>query len=508
METDMVNSTDRMANDKARRDTAAKASERALLASVVSGLQSVIAKDEQLLGFARGVISGGFKNKLSLGPEAFFAPLINIGLTDTRILLQHLHAESGRPGEILPHTLPLGDIASVTYSDIETFGAEPASRLVVQLVNGQSFRLRVRGEDSGAGALALADVFKSISSNRARSFTNPTQSQCGSCNHILDAPARFCPYCGAAQQKEAKPSVPTDIFVETPVSVEVPASNSSAAASPIESAPPTAPEAASAVEGMEPIDAAEAPLADQEAPESAFFEVQEAEDAPEIEVIFDPANETSREIDLDIETETETEIEPKFNNEPEIDVDTSPATAVVTTEPVVDELAAPADTILAEPAIVQHTETESEIEQETAVTTDASIASEVEPAPEAEPVTAAQAEHVVGQQPQEPAAQTVITDENRNIRLHFHVQHTLVKFSEIVSGRNAEEVVSNLKVLAVNQLKFPIKLHIMRMTPLEFAQEIVNRYNLAEHKNLPQPRTCLEFLNQAVAIGYAKLPAS
>src|SRR5580704_16142140 len=75
----MLNSTDRMANEKAERDAAAKAARRAEEASIVAGLRAALQPDEQLLGFARARIAGGIKGRLNIGPEAFFAPFVNIG---------------------------------------------------------------------------------------------------------------------------------------------------------------------------------------------------------------------------------------------------------------------------------------------------------------------------------------------------------------------------------------------------------------------------------------------
>ena len=76
---------------------------RAEQATIVSGLKTVLESDEQLLGFARGRIAGGWRGKLNVGPEAFFAPFVNVGLTERRFVLQHIHPENGRPSEIMPH---------------------------------------------------------------------------------------------------------------------------------------------------------------------------------------------------------------------------------------------------------------------------------------------------------------------------------------------------------------------------------------------------------------------
>lgn len=201
----MVNSTETKTNGKAEREAEAKARSRAEQAQIVAGLKTVLEGDEQLLGFARGVISGGVRGKLTVGLEAFFAPYVNIGLTERRLILQHIHAETGKPSEILPHTFPLGELAAMTFSDIETFGAETACRLTLRLHNDQHFRLRLRGPDNVTSAQTLSEVFHSLIASRPYPRTTPTQSVCPHCDHILDRPSKFCPYCGRKREESSIP---------------------------------------------------------------------------------------------------------------------------------------------------------------------------------------------------------------------------------------------------------------------------------------------------------------
>jgi hypothetical protein len=203
-----MNSTDTKPRSKAERDAEEKAKRRAEVATIVAGLKQAIDADEQLLGFARGRLAGGIRGKLSLGPEAFFAPFVNIGLTERRLVIQHINAETGRPGEILPHFYALGDIASLAFSDIETFGGESAARLTMRLRNDQHTRLRLRGQSNLESAQAIVEVFRSLTSAQ-RPTTTPTQRVCATCQHILDQPFKFCPYCGQLQDLTAPASTPT-----------------------------------------------------------------------------------------------------------------------------------------------------------------------------------------------------------------------------------------------------------------------------------------------------------
>ena len=202
-----MNSTDTKSKSRAEREAEEKAARRAEAATIVAGLKQALDGDEQLLGFARGRLAGGIRGKMSLGPEAFFAPYVNIGLTERRLVIQHINAETGRPGEILPHYYALGDIATMTFSDIETFGGEAAARLTLRLRNEQHTRLRLRGQTNFENAQAIVEVFRSLTLAQ-RPGTTPTQRVCATCQHIMDQPFKFCPYCGQQQDPAATTSAP------------------------------------------------------------------------------------------------------------------------------------------------------------------------------------------------------------------------------------------------------------------------------------------------------------
>ncbi len=210
-----MNATDTKPKSKAEREVEEKTKRRAEEATIVAGMRQALDSDEQLLGFARGRLAGGIRGKLSLGPEAFFAPFVNIGLTERRLVIQHINAETGRPGEILPHYYALGDIAAIHFSDIETFGGESAARLTVRLKNEQHTRIRLRGQHNLANAQAIVEVYRSLTEAR-RPQTTPTQRVCATCQHILDQPFKFCPYCGQQQDLSATATNPPPAAVAEP----------------------------------------------------------------------------------------------------------------------------------------------------------------------------------------------------------------------------------------------------------------------------------------------------
>jgi hypothetical protein len=192
----MINTSEEKSRAKSAKDAENRSSRRALQAQIVAGLQTLLEADEQLLGFTRGLIAGGLRGKLTVGFEALFAPYVNIGLTERRVVLQHVQPDSGRPNEILPHSFPLSELHSVAFSDIETFGNEPSGRLNLRLFNEQHFRLRFSGAENVANAKSIAEVFLSLTSTRPKARTSPTQSLCPHCDQILDRVSKFCPYCG------------------------------------------------------------------------------------------------------------------------------------------------------------------------------------------------------------------------------------------------------------------------------------------------------------------------
>lgn len=202
----MINTSEEKSRTRTAKEAEARTKRRAEQAVIVSGLQGLLEADEQLLGFSRGLIAGGLRGKLTVGFEALFAPDVNIGLTERRVVLQHVQPESGKPNEILPHSFPLSELHSVAFSDIETFGADPAGRLNLRMFNEQHFRLRFRGVENVQNAQTMADVFASLTSTRPKARTSPTQSVCPHCDQVLDRVSRFCPYCGQAIESAAAPT--------------------------------------------------------------------------------------------------------------------------------------------------------------------------------------------------------------------------------------------------------------------------------------------------------------
>lgn len=189
----MTQTDDRRTADA--RSDARRGRRRAEQASVVEGLRAVLDPDEQLLAFARGKIAGGWRGRISVGPEAFFAPIVNVALTEKRLILQHIHPENGKPSEILPHLFSFEEISGLTAMELEAFGGEPDCRLTVRLRSELAIRLRISGTDACDDARTLAAVYRSLTDARGPAEA-PVRASCTHCGSILDQPARFCPFCG------------------------------------------------------------------------------------------------------------------------------------------------------------------------------------------------------------------------------------------------------------------------------------------------------------------------
>ena len=195
---------------------------REVQAHVIAALQTTLESGEALLGFTRGRVSGGWKGKLSVGVEALFAPDVNIGLTDRRLVLQHVTATSGKPSQILPHTFPLEKLSRIQFSEIETFGGETEGRLVIRETDETTLRLRLTGKEFCRDAQTLAEVFKSLLQAQQKSTVHPTSPPCPSCGRALSQPARFCPYCGSkVRENDVETATENVVVPDIPISASV-----------------------------------------------------------------------------------------------------------------------------------------------------------------------------------------------------------------------------------------------------------------------------------------------
>jgi hypothetical protein len=159
-------------------------------------LQKTLDEDESLLGVTRGRIAGSWRRKLTLNPQTFLSPFVNVGLTENRLILQQIHQANGRAASDKVTAFPIHQIVSLSVSDADPMETGRSVRLNVILSNGESFRLRSAGR-LAEGAKELFEVWESVAL-RAAASTAPAIT-CPHCNREMDRPHKFCPFCGTAQ---------------------------------------------------------------------------------------------------------------------------------------------------------------------------------------------------------------------------------------------------------------------------------------------------------------------
>lgn len=74
---------------------------------------------------------------------------------------------------------------------------------------------------------------------------------------------------------------------------------------------------------------------------------------------------------------------------------------------------------------------------------------------------------------------------------------------EVFTGATPEAVITAMQKTVASKLNFALRLVVNTMSPLQFAQEVVKRYNDATGKQIPTPRTCSEFIQLGVNEGIA-----
>jgi hypothetical protein len=85
------------------------------------------------------------------------------------------------------------------------------------------------------------------------------------------------------------------------------------------------------------------------------------------------------------------------------------------------------------------------------------------------------------------------------MKLHIHIQD----IRETVEVKDADEALRRLKGEAARRAPFMLRPFINSMSDLSFAGEAVKRNNAETGRNDPPPTSAQQFLDWAVAQGYA-----
>jgi hypothetical protein len=175
---------------------ATKKWDRTVEAFAIEDLQTVLKPDEALLGSTRGRIAGSWRRKLSLNPQTFLSPFVNLGLTGERLILQQIQQGNGRAASEKITEFPLSDVVSIAASDADPMESGRSVRLAIVLNNGESFRIRAAGRLASA-AQEIVEVWGSLASSTPKATVH--LERCASCERTFDLPHRFCPFCGKEQ---------------------------------------------------------------------------------------------------------------------------------------------------------------------------------------------------------------------------------------------------------------------------------------------------------------------
>jgi hypothetical protein len=89
------------------------------------------------------------------------------------------------------------------------------------------------------------------------------------------------------------------------------------------------------------------------------------------------------------------------------------------------------------------------------------------------------------------------------VKLQVKFQIGDVKVDEIVEGDTAEAIVTTMQKRVAAKANFLVATVIKGMTPLQFAQEAMRRYNTSAKDNAPIPATCDEFIQNGIARQFA-----
>lgn len=158
-------------------------------------LQRALKPDETLLAATRGRITGNWHERLSLGPTGLGAPYANLGLSETRLLIQQIGARRGDASAKEPVSFPLDQIRKMAAQGSDTLEPLGAVRLVVTLQSGASLRLRAAGR-LARHAQDLAEVFDALTASSRIPHQEAPPVLCEHCGKRLDGQYAFCPFCG------------------------------------------------------------------------------------------------------------------------------------------------------------------------------------------------------------------------------------------------------------------------------------------------------------------------
>lgn len=89
------------------------------------------------------------------------------------------------------------------------------------------------------------------------------------------------------------------------------------------------------------------------------------------------------------------------------------------------------------------------------------------------------------------------------MKVRVSIKSPEYSLDEVFTGKDATEVVAALQRRVARDQNMVIRIAINALPPLQFAREVVNRYNKEMNQQVPVPASCEEFLRTGVALGIA-----
>ena len=87
------------------------------------------------------------------------------------------------------------------------------------------------------------------------------------------------------------------------------------------------------------------------------------------------------------------------------------------------------------------------------------------------------------------------------MKVHMKYQTPDLTIDQVFEGTGSEEVVKAMQRGLSARMGGLMGMVVNAMGPLQFAQEVVRRYNISSKSNQPVPHTCEEFLNSCRTAG-------
>ena len=98
-----------------------------------------------------------------------------------------------------------------------------------------------------------------------------------------------------------------------------------------------------------------------------------------------------------------------------------------------------------------------------------------------------------------------LENEERNLTIRVTYSTKEISLDTTFSGITPDAVVAAMQKEAAGQVGFAMKLIVNSMSALQFAREVIKRYNEATGRSLPSPGSSLEFIRLGEREGIIKV---